>query len=524
MKKIRKIISFLLVLSLAIALIAGLSINASAANQAVQETANGVLQINMVYTDKDNDSRTIAYGTSFLINSDTIVTCAHCVELTDYDYEWYADSVGLSVSEFKSRISYSVTVTRDVTIPARLNNVSMDMDWAVLTLAYPLQDHSPLTIRSSDTVELTENVYAVGFPALISYAEDINTYTTSDVTITSGQVNKVSYGENIFSHKNYDFIQSSCKLTSGNSGGPLVDENGYVIGVCEGSWGTLFQDDYYTSVAIDQVVVYLNAMGIEYTMADNNSVPAATETEAANESEAPETEAPIVTEAPVIATAVPTEPEAVMEEKESGLSMTVLIVIIAAAVLLIGAIVLMIVLAGGKKKKSEKAPAQRVPAGVGAGASPYQQPTVPQQPMAPPVAPFAQSHSASGIGETTVLSGAGETTVLDSGAGETSVLSMAPLCKLIREKGGEVVNITKADFVIGKERSRVDYCISDNNSISRTHARIVSKEGKFFIIDQNATNGTYVNNVRSQPRREVEIKEGDQIKLSDEVFTFKVNG
>lgn len=523
MKKKKRVLSLLLAFALMGSLLAGVCVSASATNQAVQETANGVLQINTVYTDDNNNEIVLSYGSCFLINEDTIVTCAHCVEYTDYDWEYLAAFFGRSVSDFKTQISYSVTITRDVTVPVRIDNVSIDMDWAVLTLARTLQDHVPLTLRSSDTVELTENVYAVGFPALISYAEDVNTYTSSDVTITNGQVNKVSYGENIFSHKNYDFIQSSCKLSSGNSGGPLVDENGYVVGVCEGAWGTQFTDEYYTSVAIDQVIVYLQAMGIEYKMADIEE-PQVEPTEAATEIQMPETEAIAITEAPIVTEAVSDNiPVNVEKQGEGGLSTVTLIVIIVAALLLIGVIVLVVVLAAGKKKKSTATSEQRVPVGVAASPVPPQQPAAPfHQPTAPPVAPFATAPAVSGAGETTVLSGAGETTLLNAGAGETSVLSMAPLCKLIHEKNNETISISKPDFSIGKERARVDYCISDNNSVSRLHARIVCKEGKFFIIDQNATNGTYVNNVRSQPRREVEIKDGDQIKLSDEIFTFKV--
>lgn len=507
MKKVRKTISFLLVLSLAIALIAGLSISAFAADVATtpEDCCDAIFQVCVYYEEPGSVPAWIGYGSGFLIDENYLLTAAHVV--WDDIYYSYANTNGDLLKDY---LHYYITLRSDVRVEVFIVNMSNseDMDFAIMQLSQPITNHKILRL-SNETPAITSGVYALGFPSLTEEGRDFSQFTTNDVTVTSGAVNSISTDNGFYK------ILHSANVTGGNSGGPLIDSQGAVIGINTHYWTNYASTDYYAS-AITEIIPILDDLSIPYVLAENETVTDIVTEEV--------TEAPVETEAPVIATAIPTEPEAVTEEKESGLSMTVLIIIIAAAVLLIGAIVLVVVLASGKKKTSEKAPAQRVPAGVGAGAPPYQQPVAPQQPMAPPVAPFAQSRSASGIGETTVLSGAGETTVLDSGAGETSVLSMAPLCKLVREKGGEVVNITKADFVIGKERSRVDYCISDNNSISRTHARIVSKEGKFFIIDQNATNGTYVNNVRSQPRREVEIKEGDQIKLSDEVFTFKVNG
>lgn len=93
----------------------------------------------------------------------------------------------------------------------------------------------------------------------------------------------------------------------------------------------------------------------------------------------------------------------------------------------------------------------------------------------------------------------GETTVLGVGseAGETTVLgaSQAQIIKpyLLRIKNNERIELNKPVFRIGKERSYVDYFVSDNTAVSRSHANIINKDNEFYIVDTNSTNHTYVN-------------------------------
>ena len=70
-----------------------------------------------------------------------------------------------------------------------------------------------------------------------------------------------------------------------------------------------------------------------------------------------------------------------------------------------------------------------------------------------------------------------------------------------------------------RDRSKVTYCISDNTSISRTHAKIVHRGGKTYLVDLNATNGTLLNGVKVTGAQ-VELKSGDRITLADEDFTY----
>ncbi len=93
---------------------------------------------------------------------------------------------------------------------------------------------------------------------------------------------------------------------------------------------------------------------------------------------------------------------------------------------------------------------------------------------------------------------------------------------LKRVFNGDVVKITKPVFRIGKERSYVDYFVSNSNVISRSHADIIIRDNRYFITDLNSKNKTYVNGRMIMPNREVEIFDGDTITLANEDFLFKV--
>ena len=93
---------------------------------------------------------------------------------------------------------------------------------------------------------------------------------------------------------------------------------------------------------------------------------------------------------------------------------------------------------------------------------------------------------------------------------------------LFRIQTKEKIIINKPVFRIGKERSYVDYFVANNNAVSRSHADIISRGNKYFVIDLNSKNHTYVNDQMIAVHCETEIRDGDTLKLGNEEFTFCV--
>ena len=93
---------------------------------------------------------------------------------------------------------------------------------------------------------------------------------------------------------------------------------------------------------------------------------------------------------------------------------------------------------------------------------------------------------------------------------------------LIRTLTEEVIRIDKPVFRIGKEENCVDYIVSNNIAISRSHADIISRDGKYFVFDLRSKNKSYINNRVLPAEHEVEIFNGDILKLANEEFLFQV--
>lgn len=93
---------------------------------------------------------------------------------------------------------------------------------------------------------------------------------------------------------------------------------------------------------------------------------------------------------------------------------------------------------------------------------------------------------------------------------------------LTRTLTEEVIRIDKPVFRIGKEENCVDYVVSNNIAISRSHADIISRSGKYFVFDLRSKNKSYINNRVLPAEHEVEIFDGDVLKLANEEFLFQV--
>lgn len=100
---------------------------------------------------------------------------------------------------------------------------------------------------------------------------------------------------------------------------------------------------------------------------------------------------------------------------------------------------------------------------------------------------------------------------------EESVTTLKIYPRLLRKRTGEIIKINKLEFSVGKGKT-ADFSIDNNTAVSRVHAKIYTRGGRFFIQDNNSTNGTFVDNERLEPGTETEISSGQIIKLADEEF------
>jgi hypothetical protein len=80
--------------------------------------------------------------------------------------------------------------------------------------------------------------------------------------------------------------------------------------------------------------------------------------------------------------------------------------------------------------------------------------------------------------------------------------------------------IYEGNNTIGRDPGN-SIAITADSTISSKHANILHKKGKFWIKDEMAANGTFVNNEEIEIEKAVAIKDGDEIRLGDTTFIFK---
>ena len=108
-------------------------------------------------------------------------------------------------------------------IPARIVGRSPCDDLAVIEVrdAAPFQ---PAQVGSVADLKVGSQVYALGFPGTPSEA-----FGDTELSLTGGLVSKLSAQMDYYGLQN--MVQTDTALNHGNSGGPLVDKTGAVVGV-----------------------------------------------------------------------------------------------------------------------------------------------------------------------------------------------------------------------------------------------------------------------------------------------------
>lgn len=86
---------------------------------------------------------------------------------------------------------------------------------------------------------------------------------------------------------------------------------------------------------------------------------------------------------------------------------------------------------------------------------------------------------------------------------------------------GQCIRLEKREICfIGKLKEMADIVLP-SGAVSRLHARIRMDEDKCYLRDLNSKNGTWVNGQEVQGEKEIEIKEGDEIRFADLTYILR---
>ncbi|MGL5649511.1 MAG: DUF6382 domain-containing protein [Clostridium sp.] len=88
------------------------------------------------------------------------------------------------------------------------------------------------------------------------------------------------------------------------------------------------------------------------------------------------------------------------------------------------------------------------------------------------------------------------------------------------DKFAEKIKITNNDFIIGRLKDEVDFCIPIK-TVGKTHAKIVKEKNENYLIDINSKNGTYLNGKRLDANKAYQLTDNDEIIFVNNKYIYK---
>lgn len=177
--------------------------------------------VRVIVWEVKNGRRTNTYssGTGFVVADEYVVTNEHVTDDSDFRRDGTtAERVIIDGSRQNQR-------------PAQLIWASAELDLAVLRV--PGLKRPPLTLSSAPYADRPDKgaaVWAIGFPGLADRSlQSDEAFLNS--TVTQGVVGKVVQGRASQKDRVRPVIQHNASINRGNSGGPLFDNCGVVVGV-----------------------------------------------------------------------------------------------------------------------------------------------------------------------------------------------------------------------------------------------------------------------------------------------------
>lgn len=437
------------------------------------------------------------WGTGFFVgetgvNPTYLVTNYHVIS----DFVEYGSGELISGTiddmEVQGRSKIRVYFDSDDYVPAYLVSGDEGKDIAILKLETATSKRRPISLCSPTDELVGSTVYAVGYPGLAEnvIAEPTTSWGIKDASVTKGTVNRIFTTEGTGRVN----LQIDCVIRHGNSGGPLLNGNGAVVGV--NTWGvsgSSIDADMYYAVSIDEAILLLNQSGITYTMASDaaggSSGGGGTNDDMIEDGgggTGGSSGGGGTNDKGLGYSGERTDIE-VQPAQSSGNKGLVAAVVVMAVIIVAGAGAAAFFIV--KKNKSKSSQGSNAVSNAA-----YQQPVA--QPVPRHEAPSGHQHTSSSQGIQLIAVGG--------------------------SMNGRVYPVGGNEITFGRDASATVCFPADAKGVSRQHCRIFWQNGILMLMDSGSSYGTYTQSGKLPPMKPVPIKSGDVFYVGEKKNCFKI--
>ena len=502
----------------------------------IGDAKSGIVEVYSGFTSESGKFYNMKHSSGFVVsnqqNQAYIVTTYATVKNSENEKESYCIENGIDYSDEGLENSIQIVIKGDVKVKASIKAENEEKNFAILQVDQQINGKAPLKLGTRKSVVVGDKVYVLGFKIDAEEGDGYTQFIASDVKIYEGNIQDTgSNKEGIY------YIHHSCRLTSGNTGGPLLNEEGYVIGLNDYNFNN---DNYhmYYSFPIDEIREILDRYNINYKskgriltvnsyekllkqcqkILDSNDYKEESKQElkdalqnayVPNKKGIIDMESMEASENQLVSAKQKLHPKMTM--------ITIMMYICPIIIVILGIWIFKCFI----WKKREKAKTDSIISDISNDRK--------------------KDITDSNVDEETLtcdLRDIEKTTVVSDGTEILTEPREDYLMTLERKeelkfrnrlKKAMIINlntrkmkeIDKREWYLGKDSENNNYVVENNRTVSRKHAVIIWKNEKYYISDLGSANGTFVNGIEVKEGMEFELKNKDRIMLANEVLEFK---
>lgn len=532
----------------------------------ISGTKQGIVEIYSGFYSRDGVFQKLQHASGVIISNGEdkayIVTVYNALKNTEKSKKAYCKKHDISYENHALDDSVQVVVKGDVTVQASVITESEKENFSILQIEGRISERSAVVFGSDEDVRIGDSVYALGFAEDAGESDGVTDrhteFAAMDVKVDVGTVQDTGANKNgIF------YLQHSAQITGGNTGGALLNEEGYVVGLNNAllnEEGTMV----YYSLPISTIREILDNFGIVYQnveqlqriesyrqlleeserlLNDTTYKQASKEALQAAVNEGKNIVLDERTSAEELDAVSENLQEARTLLKQKMKNTRKAVIALGVVILLLG-IWLVVLLAwkwktGREGRQQEEKKVRRSKraemeaevsgndfAGNGengqVGNRQIERQENPQEQRVDAGQDFRRESGSSNLsfsdmGEGTVLLGSS----MDFRKQSDSFYDRRLRATIKDMKTGKVLMLEKPEIYIGKKEEMNDFVVRNNSNVSRRHACISWEQGNYYIQDLQSSNGTFVNGTKIEFGNRHRLRDKDRFVLANEEFIFR---